>query len=191
MKTNIIVYILIGLVFVVTASFVYQKNSYDNTVDNYALMSVAQSNTLNLNTGKLPLNAPLLPLSKDLDKLFFNELKKSKFTLLVLFEPTSCGTCLGENILWNELRKSGTLNIIGVSSVKDSVEMLNYIKNGNINIPIYIDTTAVIGKTLEPAVVPVKFLLNNEGKILLTDYVREKVEDQQRFKKMLEWYIKR
>ncbi|KRT17782.1 hypothetical protein ASU31_00340 [Pedobacter ginsenosidimutans] len=175
-----------------TSWYAYKTYSFTKLSGNYKILTNDQKMAINLGKSQLPSTVRLNPVNgSSLKPNLAEELRKNPYTLLVIFEPTSCGSCLGEFTLYNSLKSDRDTPVIGISSMKDQKELETYIRNAKLNIPVYQDSLAFVGAFLQPAAVPAKVLVDSEGKIKWVDYVRENQEDQNIFAGFLSWYVQR
>lgn len=118
-------------------------------------------------------------------------LANNYFNLIVLVDPTGCGSCLDEKVLWNNLNSSKIVNLIIVVADHISNEAIKYVRESDIRAEnIYLDTSFLYPKQLMPKYLPVKLLVNRSGDILFADYVREGEENRDRFQSALTQFIK-
>lgn len=146
-----------------------------------------RNNVNELANKKIPQNLHLIPNITNLDSNVSFQLQKSKFNLVILFEPNQCGACLEEKVLWNEIKKSGIIPLYGITYLEDKLELDKYLKDSKTDIPVYQDTLAIIGKYLTPKGVPVKLLANENHEIIFADYVRTTKSERNDF---IKFYLK-
>lgn len=156
----------------------------------YKSMQAGQQQLYKLEHINIPLHTRLLPLNAALDTNLSAELKKNDKTLLILFEPTRCGSCLEEKLLWNELYEKKICPVIAVSAENNRAELETYLEESGTKIPVYQDTSAVLGRWIHPSDVPVKILVNSRHEILYVDYVREGEKERKDFSKILKSLLK-
>lgn len=156
-------------------TYTYQINEARNQI--YSLRSIS-----------IPKNLKLLPNKTGLDSNFSSQLQKSEYSLIILFEPTQCGACLEEKILWNEIDKSGLVPVYAVTYLKDRQELSKYLVDSKTEIPVYQDTLALIGKQLLPLGVPVKLFVNKKHEVIFADYVRKTKVEREQFIRLIKYY---
>lgn len=187
MKRNVIriliAFTIINLI--VLSAYKYYKNQ--SQLEKYASM-------LSENGSKLKQSKILGIGLNDLSALqgetnFQEEIEKNDKTLIVILDPTGCGSCLEENVLWNEIYEDGKINVDVIVTHNNKEETLDYAKNTPLKMPVYIDSTYQSLTRLAPETVPVKLLVDREGKILWAGYVTYSPEERKLFKKSLYNFI--
>ena len=175
---------LIALNAVVAVKFIQSQKSLGYSLQ----INQARNRIYTLNNMKIPENLKLLPNNKELDSNFSSQISKSDYSLVILFEPTQCGACLEEKILWNDIYKSGTMPVYAVTYLKDKQELNKYLSDSKTEIPVYQDTSAVIGRHLLPEGVPVKLIVNKKHEVIFVDYVRRTEKERNAFINMLKYF---
>jgi hypothetical protein len=179
--------IALFVVFCSTLTFKYLQTRNDQA---YSLqVNNARNLVYSLRDIRMPHNIHLTPNDIRLDSNLSLQLNKSKYSLIVLFEPNQCGACLDEKKLWNEISESGLVPVYGITYLKDKKELNKYLKDSKTEIPVYQDTLALIGKHLLPQGVPVKLLVNKNHEIIFADYVRSTEKERKKFVKYLKYYV--
>lgn len=115
---------------------------------------------------------------------------KRKYTQIVLFEPSSCGTCLNENVLWSVIDKE-YVPVIGIIRHSNPEEIRPYLQNAEIAISALHDRNSSLFSRFSSYRFPLKILVNEKGHIVMVDEVRPTVELQEEYLKTLEYVIQR
>lgn len=116
--------------------------------------------------------------------------KGSSLSFLVIFSPMDCGVCLSERVLWEELRSQNGIEILGVAYHPDKRELIQWIKNQRLSIPVVWDSTHRLKDALEIETTPLKLLVNSRGKVIWSDPVRMTKEERLDFWNDLENALK-
>lgn len=188
MKINYL-WVLIAVLAIFNGLFIYKYRSLQKQLLAQQVIAAGKSTTCKLLNANFPDRANLFPVSNNLNNDLSAQIRSRKLTLLVLFEPTQCGSCLGETALWNQLYQAGQLQVLGVTADKDIAELKQYLIDSHTNIPVYSDSTASIGKWFMPERLPVKILVDKNLNVLLVDYVRETDETRNQFREGLNAYL--
>lgn len=120
-----------------------------------------------------------------------NALHKNNYLLLIIMDPSGCGSCLDEKILWNRIQNRKIVRELVIATYNNKNELNNYLKNSKIEVPVIQDSTYSSIKILHPLATPVKLLLNKNGKIVLADYVRNTKQSRRLFLEALIYYIRK
>lgn len=118
-----------------------------------------------------------------------NEAFKPKLLLLVFFSTKDCITCLREISIWENLRKSfGSkgLKILGVVPSNDSLKMEKFAEVESLSLPIMYVDSIYIKQHIGIPQTPFKVLLDSSLTVLYLNGPNSEVEDQQRFKNVIE-----
>lgn len=130
--------IIIVLLSLLTGFSVYYYNRQNEKVYiSWLQANKANANNLPSDNISICKNVPL--------KSYFN---KSKYLLLVLFEPTQCGSCLNEKTLWNEISNKKFCPVLGITSLEDSSEFHEYMSQSGLEFPVFYDPSACIQRFL-------------------------------------------
>jgi hypothetical protein len=172
-----------------TGYLLWNLNTANKTIAFQQDIVYAKDHILSLKANRPPAGLKLMPFSENLDTVFSNEIFRSNYTLIVIFDPAGCGACQIEKTLWNEIHQEKICPVIGVTDVRNRQELGNYLQGSGIRIPVYQDTARAIGYWPESGTLPVKLLVNRKGQVLLADYGRDTEKQQQKFKKMIYRYM--
>jgi hypothetical protein len=183
LKVFIFILILFNLV------YIYKNRVLNNELNQHKLIIQTKNNINEIGKTYLSLKDTLIPISNNSSIKDYNYLRSKPYSLIVLFDPTNCGSCLGESVLWNEIYADGKINIIGITNIQDTSELNTYIKNAGINIPVFQDKNSYIYSWISPAKVPMKILIDNNLNILSIDYIREGQEQRTFYKKSIYFYL--
>lgn len=186
MRNKTFIWFIVILLFA-TSSYSVYKN-YFLKKDSYFKkeLEIVKSNASNLIHQNIPIAFGFT--TKEAGNLIA-KLKNSDYSIIVLFEPNQCGSCLNEKILWNSISDKKIVPIYGVTYLNDTTELNQFLKQSDIHIPVYQDTSAVIGKWLLPNGVPVKLMVDKNLNIIWADYVRDSPEKRQDFESLLKYFI--
>ena len=110
----------------------------------------------------------------------------SPLSFIVIFSPTDCGVCLSERVLWEEVRSRYQINLLGVASHPDKRELIQWIKNHRLSIPVVWDSAGLLRDALEVESSPLKLLVNSKGSVIWTDPARLSKEERVNFWQELE-----
>jgi hypothetical protein len=120
-------------------------------------------------------------LLRNEDGQLSDALRRSRMTIVVLLDPTGCGSCLDENVLWNEISETGLMKVLIIMNHDNYNESMQYLENVDIKAPIFLDSNYLSVNTIRPRQLPVKLLVNQMGDILLADYVRQTTPEREAF----------
>ncbi len=127
----------------------------------------------------------------DGDKINLGEfVESSSLSFVVVFSPTDCGVCLSERVLWEEVRSRHKINVLGVVYHPDKRELIQWIENQKLSIPVVWDSADQVKDALEVETSPLKLLVNSKGSVIWTDPARITNEDRLNFWKDLENVLK-
>jgi peroxiredoxin len=117
--------------------------------------------------------------------------KKSNLSLLVFFSLNDCAACLAENSLWQKIYQQTGINVIGIAEHLNEFELKGWVENSGLTFPVLYDkdrkfTNEIMGITETP----LKILVDNSAKIVLTDPVRIYKNEQEEFLRKLEGFVK-
>lgn len=118
-----------------------------------------------------------------------NEAFKPKLILLVFFSTKDCITCLQEVSIWDNLRKTYKtkgLKILGVVPSDDSLKMEEFTEAESLNLPIIYVDSLYIKQHIGITQTPFKVLLDSSLTVLYLNGPNYEIEDQQRFKNVIE-----
>jgi hypothetical protein len=180
--------LIIALLAILSGTLLFKYLPARNNQTYSYQINEARNRIYSLSNTKIPQNLNLMPNKSGLDSNLTSQLQKSEYSLIILFEPTQCGACLDEKVLWNEIDKSGIIPVYAVTYLKDKQELNKYLTDSKTEIPVYQDTLASIGKYLLPQGVPVKLLVNKKHEIIFADYVRKTEAEREQFIKMINYY---
>lgn len=183
LKIFIVILILFNVV------YIYKNRVLNNELNEHKLIIQTKNNIHQIGKTYLSLNDTIIPVSNSSSIKYFNFLRSKPYSLVVLFDPTSCGSCLGESALWNEIYAEGKINIIGITNIQDTSELNTYIKDAGINIPVFQDKNSYVFSWISPTRVPMKILIDNNLNILSIDYIREGLEQREFYKKSIYYYL--
>lgn len=157
------------------------------TKETKSYISTMQDNAKHLNTQDIS-NSNLMLLRNE-KGLLKEVIRSNSYSLLVLIDPTGCGSCLDENILWNKIQKDKLVNVMVIANHDNYLEVVEYINNSNIRVPVYIDSSYSSIKLFKPSTTPVKILVNSQGNVLLADYVQDTEKGKKLYETSLFQYI--
>jgi hypothetical protein len=185
---NAILFLVIVLLIASNALLLYKNDQLKSGYSFNLELGARRENAKKLNNQTIPAAAGYRPIHPGGGSLVEN-IRKNDYSLVVLFEPSQCGSCLNEKILWNAVHDQGILPVYGVTSLSDSKELSQFLKQSEVHIPIYQDSSAELGRWLKPAGVPVKLLVDKNLNIQWCDYVRETADDREDFTRLLKHYL--
>ena len=122
---------------ILNAIFIYKNRELNVELDQTNLIIHTKNNINEIGKTFLSLRDTLIPVSNNASIRNYNLMRSQPYSLIVLFDPTNCGSCLGESVLWNEIYSEGKINIVGITNIQDTSELSTYIKNAGIKIPIF------------------------------------------------------
>lgn len=172
------------------AIFIYKNRALNIELNQTNLIIHTKNNINEIGKTFLSLKDTLIPISNNASIRNYNLIRSQPFSIIVLFDPTNCGSCLGESVLWNEIYTEGKINIVGITNIQDTSELKTYIKNAGINIPVFQDKNSYLYSWISPTRVPMKILVDNNLNILSIDYIREGQDQREFYKKSIYKHLK-
>lgn len=98
--------------------------------------------------------------------------RKSPYAMLVFFSPQDCSTCLLESSLWKYIYEHWQITVIGVARHMNERELRIWVENEKITFPVLFDRGGQVTNLFQLRSTPQKIIIDNFGKVLVTDAVR-------------------
>lgn len=105
--------------------------------------------------------------------------------MLVFFSLQDCPSCLLEFSLWESIYKSQQVAVVGIAKHADEKELKIWVENAKITFPILFDMDGEVTGLFQINTTPQKMLMDNTGRILLTDSVRIEQSEYEEFLHLL------
>jgi len=105
--------------------------------------------------------------------------------MLVFFSLKDCAACLMEYELWNKISQNELINVAAIAQHMDERELKIWIKNARIKFPVLYDRDSEVKQRFGIKETPMKLLIDNEGRILLSDRVRISSEEKKEFMEVI------
>jgi peroxiredoxin len=109
----------------------------------------------------------------------------ARYTMLVFFSPQDCPSCLLESSLWESIYKSQQVAVVGIAKHVDEKELKLWAENAKITFPVLFDRDGDVTGSFQISTTPQKILMDNTGRILLTDSVRIEQSEYEEFLHLL------
>lgn len=109
----------------------------------------------------------------------------ARYTMLVFFSPQDCPSCLLESSLWESIYKSQQVAIVGIAKHVDEKELRLWVENARITFPVLFDRDGEVTGLFQINKTPQKIVMDDTGRILLTDSVRIRQSEYKEFLQLL------
>jgi len=103
------------------------------------------------------------------------------YTLLVFFSLKDCAACLMEYELWSQIHKMEMINVVAIAQHMDEGELKIWVENAGIKFSVLYDRSSEVKQIFGIHDTPMKILVDNTGRILLSDSVRISSEEKKEF----------
>ena len=136
---------------------------------------------------EFPSSVKLVEVQNNKHKSFYKQIDE-KISIVVLFEPTGCGSCLDEKFLWNDIATLKDVNGVSIALHPYKNELKKYTNDSGIKTSVYQDSALFLRDWFKPDRLPVKLLVSNR-QVIFVDYVRENAESRKQFMNFITSYL--